>query len=101
MNPISGEASQVPDPPLHAEEGALRSSKRAVMTNIRLEHIANTLMEPNNMRQFGIVVKTTAQGQAAKKFRTNIQKFSKFHQPKKSSTFKWMSDWERRSEVMD
>ncbi len=66
MNPYSGEASQTPDWSLHAEEVAVQSSKRAVMTNDRLELIASTLMEPNNMCQFGIVLKTTAKGQAAK-----------------------------------
>ena len=63
---MSGEASQPPELPLVAEDGAVPSSKRAVMTNDRLELIANTLMEPNNMRQFGIVLRTTAKGQAAK-----------------------------------
>jgi hypothetical protein len=41
-------------------------SKRAVMTNDRLELIVNALMERNNMRQFRIVLRTTTKGQAAK-----------------------------------
>ena len=65
MNPISGAPSQASDLPLVGEDSAILSPKRAVMTNDRLELVANTLMEPNNMRQFGIVLKTTPKGQAA------------------------------------
>ncbi len=48
------------------------------MTNDRLELIANTLMEPNNMRQFGIVLKTTAKGQAAKGSGPTFKSFQNF-----------------------
>ncbi len=66
MEPIPAEVVVRPDPPQQGKEGADSSSKRAVTTNERLELVAYTLMEPYNMSQFGIVLKTTKSKQSAK-----------------------------------
>ena len=75
MAAISAEGSERPDAPLQEKEPAAPTPRRAVVSDVRLALVAYTLMEPNNMRQYGIILKTTAVGQFAKGSRPVLKSF--------------------------
>ena len=90
----SEDGSQALESSAEAEQSSMTVVKLARFTPDRLELVANTLMEENNMRQYGILLKTTAKGQFLKGSGPVLKAFQKFLNEKKSSCIGWMHSWQ-------
>jgi len=78
MDAIASAATQDAEVSQSLDEDAASASKRAKMTNDRIQLVANTLMEEGNMRQYGLILKSTAQGHSAKGSKEQLSKFAQF-----------------------
>ena len=78
MDAIASAATQDAEVSQSLDEDAASASKRAKMTNDRIQLVANTLMEEGNMRQYGLILKSTAKGHSAKGSKEQLSKFAQF-----------------------
>ncbi len=74
----SEDGSQALESSVEAEQSSMTVVKRVRITPVRLELVADALMEENNMRQYEILLNTTAKGQFLKGLGPVLKAFQKF-----------------------
>ena len=78
MASTSEDGSQALKSSAEAKQSSMAVVKRARITPDRLQLVANTLMEENNVLAYGILLKTTAKGQFLKGSGPVLKAFQKF-----------------------